>query len=137
MVPWKGRLTFKQYIPSKPDRFGIKLYALCKSATSYMVDFDIYTAGDYEPNPDGELLEMNQGHTFSVVMGLLRRAELLNKGYILYLDNFYSSPYLFDHLSAEDTMCVGTARVHRKEMPTVLKAKLKKDETIFRQRNNL
>ena len=24
IVPWKGRLTFKQFIPSKPNRFGVK-----------------------------------------------------------------------------------------------------------------
>jgi hypothetical protein len=26
MVLWKGRLSFRQYIPNKPDIFGIKLY---------------------------------------------------------------------------------------------------------------
>ena len=137
MVPWKGRLTFKQYIPSKPDRFGVKLYSLCESDTSYLVDFDIYTAGDYVPNPHADQFELNQGHSFDVVMGLLRRAHLLNQGYILYTDNFYSSPTLFDHLSAEDTMGVGTARAHRREMPKAFKSKLKKNSSIFRQRNNL
>ena len=123
MVPWKGRLNFKQYIPSKPDRFGVKLYALCESESKYMVDFDIYTAGDYDPNPNGDQFEMNQGHSFQVVMGILRRSNLLNQGCLLYLDN-YSSPHLFDHLAAEDTMCVGTVRLNRKEMPQALKMKI-------------
>ena len=136
MVPWKGRLNFKQYIPSKPDRFGVKLYALCESESKYMVDFDIYTAGDYDPNPDGDHFEMNQGHSFQVVMGLLRRSNLLNQGYLLYLDNYYSSPQLFDHLAAEDTMCVGTVRLNRKEMPQALTMKIN-NEAIFRQRGNL
>lgn len=29
MVPWKGRLKFRQYIPSKKHRYGMKLYKLC------------------------------------------------------------------------------------------------------------
>ena len=137
MVPWKGRLTFKQYIPSKPDRFGVKLYSLCESESSYLLDFDVYTARDYVPNPQGDNIESSQGHSFQVVMGLMRRANLLNKGHILYLDNFYSSPYLFDHLAAEGTMSVGTVRLNRKEMPKALKIKLKRDEAIYRQRDNL
>ncbi|CAK9820072.1 hypothetical protein ANTQUA_LOCUS10435 [Anthophora quadrimaculata] len=29
MVPWKGRLSFRQYIPGKRHKYGIKLYKLC------------------------------------------------------------------------------------------------------------
>ena len=101
-----------------------------------MADFDIYTAGDYDRNPDGDHFERNQGHSFQVVMGLLRRCNMLNQGYLLYLDNYYSSPHLFDHLAAEDTMCVGTVRLNRKEMPQALKMKIN-NEAIFRQRGNL
>ena len=30
---WKGRLAFKIYIPSKQERYGIKLYMVCESDT--------------------------------------------------------------------------------------------------------
>ena len=30
MVPWKGRLSFKQYLPKKPVRFGVKLYMVMR-----------------------------------------------------------------------------------------------------------
>ena len=30
--PWKGRLTFRQYIPNKTPRYGVKLFKLCSLA---------------------------------------------------------------------------------------------------------
>lgn len=29
MVSWRGRLSFRQYIPSKRHKYGIKLFKLC------------------------------------------------------------------------------------------------------------
>ena len=34
MVPWKGRVSFRQFIKNKPVRYGMKLYLLCESETS-------------------------------------------------------------------------------------------------------
>jgi hypothetical protein len=58
MVPWKGRLSFRQYIPNKPDRFGMKLYILCDSLTGYVSLFDVYTGKDFDPNPAADDLEV-------------------------------------------------------------------------------
>lgn len=135
MVPWKGRLSFKVYIPNKPDKFGMKLYILCESMSGYICTFDVYTGKNYDPNPDDNT---THGHSYDVVMGTMRKLDLLNKGYCVYTDNYYSSPTLFDDLNAEGTLAVGTVRLNRKEMPTALKVtKLKKGEAIFRQRGNL
>jgi hypothetical protein len=54
MVLWKGRFSFRQYIPNKPDIFGIKLYQLSESKSGYICDFDVYTGKDFDPNPDGD-----------------------------------------------------------------------------------
>lgn len=35
LVPYRGRCPFKQYIPSKPDKYGMKLFWICDSATGY------------------------------------------------------------------------------------------------------
>ena len=138
MVPWKGRLSFRQYLPNTPDKFGMKLYILCDSTNGYLSLFDVYTGADYEPNPDREEFEDLEGHTFQVVKGLMRRASVLGKGYMLFVDNYYTSPILFDALFAEDTMAVGTARLNRREMPKVLKdTKLTRGQAVFRQKENL
>ena len=46
MVPWTGRLAWKQYIPNKPVKYGMKLYQLCESKTGYTYAFKVYT-GNY------------------------------------------------------------------------------------------
>ncbi|XP_021342234.1 piggyBac transposable element-derived protein 4-like [Mizuhopecten yessoensis] len=136
MVTWKGRLSFRQYLPNKPDKFGMKLYILCESTSGYMCDLDIYTGKDYDPNPDREE-ESCLGHSFNVMMGLLRGADLLNKGYTLFTNNYYCKSTLFDTLRAEDTLAVGTVRKNRKEMPVALTRKLKKGQEMCRMRGSL
>ena len=42
LLLWKGRLVFKQYLPLKRDRFGIKLFCLCVDS-GYMYCFYVYT----------------------------------------------------------------------------------------------
>jgi len=36
LVAFRGRCPFKQYIPSKPAKYGIKIWTLCDSKTSYV-----------------------------------------------------------------------------------------------------
>jgi hypothetical protein len=67
-----------------------------------------YVVGDEE---DKQL-----GHSYNVVLGLLRNNNLLGKGYTVYTDNYYYSPTLFDKLRSEDTTAVGTVRLTRKEI---------------------
>ena len=38
LILFKGRLSFKQYIPSKRSRFGIKLFILCDVHTRIILD---------------------------------------------------------------------------------------------------
>ena len=46
--------------------------------------------------------------SYKTVVSLLDRAKLLDKNYILYTDNWYSSPTLFHDLQASKTCAVGT-----------------------------
>lgn len=138
MVPWKGRLIFKQFLPKKPDRFGMKMYVICEASSGYISHYEIYTGKDFDPNPSANDTEILAGHSYNVVMGFMKTCNFLNKGYTLYTDNYYSSPTLFSELCAEGTSAVGTARLNRKEMPKALKEmKLCKGHVIFRQRGEL
>ena len=42
LLLWKGQLHFKQYIPLKRSRFGIKLFMLCEDG-GYTYPFQVYT----------------------------------------------------------------------------------------------
>ncbi|CAH1957172.1 unnamed protein product [Acanthoscelides obtectus] len=77
LMGWKGRLSWKQYIPSKRKRFGIKFYMLCESSTGYVYNFFVYTGAD-----------TNYGHKYieqpiaaRIVLSLCD--SLLNKGHCL------------------------------------------------------
>ncbi|CAH1974200.1 unnamed protein product [Acanthoscelides obtectus] len=41
MVPWRGRLVFRQYQPAKTHKYGIKMYKLC-TTDAYTFNFEIY-----------------------------------------------------------------------------------------------
>jgi hypothetical protein len=51
LLLWKGRLVFRQYIPLKPARFGIKIYLLCESSSGCTFRFRVYT-GREDPTFD-------------------------------------------------------------------------------------
>ena len=42
MIPWQGRLFFKQYIPGKAHKYGVKMYKLA-ATNEYTWNFVIYT----------------------------------------------------------------------------------------------
>ena len=46
---WKGRLIFKQYIPNKRARFGIKMFSLCEDS-GYLWNSFVYLRKNSEPS---------------------------------------------------------------------------------------
>ena len=118
-VPFKGHVHFKVYNPNKPDKYGIKTFKLCDSSNSYCYSFDIYV-GQVD---DGQV-PSKFGKTYDLVMRLSQ--SLLKKGYIIYMDNFYTSPYLFYNLRMlENTAACGTARPRKGLPDSITKAKFK------------
>ena len=63
---WKGRSLFKEYIPVKRHRFGIKLFEIVDSTTNFLIDFIVYTGKGI----DYELIE-NVGVSGSIVNELM------------------------------------------------------------------
>ena len=63
MVGTRCRIGFIQYMPKKPTKFGIKIWALAEARTGYCQQFQIYTGktGDTQEN----------GLTYRVVTDLL------------------------------------------------------------------
>jgi hypothetical protein len=64
--------------------------------------------------------------------------KLLRQGYIIGLDNYYSSPELFDMLNNLETDAVGTVRSNRKGLPRdITEKKWKKGEMAVSFRRKL
>lgn len=43
LLLWKGNLSWKQYIPTKRARFGVKLFILSESQSGYIRNIILYT----------------------------------------------------------------------------------------------
>ncbi|XP_064621353.1 piggyBac transposable element-derived protein 4-like [Lineus longissimus] len=133
LMMWKGRLGWKQYIPSKRARFGIKSYELCESQSGYIWDFFTYTGQDTEYRAE---YRDNPSMGARVILSLAH--PLLDQGYGINMDNFFSSPILFDFLCQHETDAVGTIRPNRKGLPVQMTQKrLKKGESCDYYRGKL
>ncbi|GFS91071.1 piggyBac transposable element-derived protein 4 [Trichonephila clavipes] len=123
LIAYKGRLSWKQYIPQKRARFGIKLFQLCESESGYIWNSLIYTG-------KGTAFKENYndyGLSTKSVLTLIH--ELKGKNYCLSTDNFYTSPELAELLIDSKTDICGTLRPNRKGLPVSLKSStLKKGE---------
>lgn len=129
LMKCRGRLHFIQFNKSKRARFGIKFYKLCDSGNSYICDFKIYVGKD---KTDGIPAST------AIVMEMMQKCDLLNKGYSLYIDNWYSSPDLFHRLFSAGTNVCGTVRTNRKNMPKELaKEKIKVGEAVAYSSNHI
>lgn len=123
LVPFRGRLAFRQYIKNKRHKFGIKLFKLCIE-DGYTYDFKIYCGA--------EKTNTTNSVPTSIVMGLCE--NLLDCGRTIYVDNYYTSIELAHKLLDRQTHLVGTLRKNRKGIPKdVIQKKLKKGEIIGKE----
>ncbi|XP_068130827.1 piggyBac transposable element-derived protein 4-like [Hyperolius riggenbachi] len=132
LMAYKGRLSWIQYIASKRARFGVKSYMLCEASTGYIWNSILYTGKGTQFNPAFS----SYGVATSSVLSLVE--PLLNKGYCVITDNFYSSPELFEILIRNKTDAYGTVRPNRREMPTAFaKQKLKSGDIVAWQKGKM
>ncbi|KAI8441378.1 hypothetical protein MSG28_014993 [Choristoneura fumiferana] len=120
MVPWRGRLQFRQYIKNKSHKYGVKLYKLC-TPEGYTYNLLIYTG----KGENGRELDHGQ----KTVMRLMK--DLLNEGRLVITDNFYNSIGLAEELMQNKTFLCGTLRPNRRGLPKrIISTKLKKGEVV-------
>ena len=42
LLPFRGRCAFRQYMPKKPSKYGIKFWMMCDCTTKYMMNANVY-----------------------------------------------------------------------------------------------
>ncbi|XP_030607770.1 piggyBac transposable element-derived protein 4-like [Archocentrus centrarchus] len=104
MIASQPRVTFKQYKKGNPVRWGCKLFVLVDSSSGYIWDFFIY-----DGKTDGS---SGKGLGYDAVTKLIN-TSLLGSGYKLFVDNFYTSPTLFQDLMQQKIWACGTIRTNR------------------------
>ena len=121
MIKYKGRLSFLQYMPKKPHKWGIKAWALAEAGSGYCWNFTVYTGKDGTTKDDALGTR--------VVLDLVR--NLAGKGHNVWFDNYYTSPTLCHKLHTSGFGCCGTLRLDRKGIPPSFRAAvLRKGEVV-------
>lgn len=112
LLLYKGRIFMKRYIPSKRSRYGLLTYCLCETSTGYTWNFMLASSAA-ENQSVMEGLEGVAGQSFSEKVVVYLLSSLVNKGYHLFTDNFFTSERLAKYLIARRTLLTGTLRPNR------------------------
>ncbi|GBP31074.1 PiggyBac transposable element-derived protein 4 [Eumeta japonica] len=109
LLAFRGRCAFRQYIPNKPAKYGIKVFALVDVHYPYTFNLEIY-AGQ---QPEGLFRLSNEKH--DVVMRMAR--PVLGKHLNITMDNWFSSQRVAKQLFQNGTTMVGTMRRDKRKVP--------------------
>lgn len=113
MVKFKGCIFFRQYMPAKWTKWGLKKFVLCDSKTGYCLQQKVYNGRESFPrNPDVRLGKQ-------AVLDLTSQYQ--NRNHIIYMDNFCSNPQLFRKLQEQGIGATGTVNPLRKKMLEAIK----------------
>ncbi|XP_048879142.1 piggyBac transposable element-derived protein 4-like isoform X3 [Brienomyrus brachyistius] len=107
LVPFRGSCPFREYMPHKPSRSGIKLWVACDSRSSYCWKVQVYTG-----KPPGEETEENLAKR--VVLDL---SEGL-KGQNVTVGSFFTSFDLGQQLLKKKLTMTGEVCRSRPELPS-------------------
>lgn len=111
LVSFRGKCPFKQYMSSKPAKYGVKIWASADVKTTYLHNMQIYTGKQPDAPP-----EKNQG--FRVVNDLV--SPLFGTGRGVTTDNFFTSTSLAEHLLSKNITLLGTVRKNKPDTPKEL-----------------
>lgn len=109
LVSFRGRCSFRQYMPSKPAKYGLKFWLSVDSKTSYVWKIQPYLGKQRNDQP-----EKNQGQR--IVLDLTEGL----KGQNITADNFFSSFDLAQKLLERKLTYVGTVRKNKTFIPPKL-----------------
>ena len=112
LFPTKSRCRFTQYMPNKPDKFGIKFWLAVDVESKYILNAIPYLGKDDFPPP-------NQRLSDNVVMTLMK--PFVGKGRNVTTGNFFTSILLAKELEKKKTSLIGTMNKVRRELPASAK----------------
>lgn len=112
LVPFRGRCPFRQYLPSKPDKYGMKIWWVCDSKTSYPLNGIPYTGKD---------TVRATGLGRQVVEKLVEPYVGSNRN--VTFDNYFTDHVLALSLLSKGLTIVGTVRKNKPFIPPEFQAR--------------
>lgn len=107
---FRGRCGFRQYIKSKPARYGVKIFAMCCARSFYTSKLEVYAGSQ----PEGPFKIDNSAK--SVVHRMVQ--PISGSGRNVTVDNWFCSvPLCAELLENHRLTLVGTLRKNKKEIP--------------------
>ena len=101
MVPYKDKFcSIRQYLPSKPTKWGIKVWCLAGAITKYVYHFEVYTRSNLKQSLRGA--KAGEAKTnYEVVYNIMK--GLYGLDYLVVFDNFFISIKLLVDLLKQGT----------------------------------
>ena len=112
LVGYRGRAPGRTYMPSKPRKYGVKIFWAADSNTGYALNGKIYLGR--APNQQGPERELGK----NIVLELMK--PFYNTGRNVVMDNFFTSFSLAAELIPKNLTILGTMRKNRREIPRCL-----------------
>ena len=106
LFPFRGNCRFRQYMPNKPSKYGIKYWCACDVKTSYLCNFDVYLGRN-----GARAVSLGQ----SVVENLTR--PFLHSHRNITCDSYFTSIPLVVNLWNNGLIVIGTLRKNKPEIP--------------------
>ena len=135
LLLFKGRLSCKQFIRIKRARFGVKSFVLT-DASGYMLYFHPYVGAqtDLRIEDEAGVERFQLSKSEKIVVFLLEKADLLDRGHVISCDNWYCSVKLAEYLISRKTGMRGTIRSNRGPPRELVSCAVQKGDTKFMRR---
>lgn len=112
LLGFRGRCPFRMYLPSKPNKYGIKILMLCDVKTKYLIDGSPYLGKDAN----------DSGLPLAAFFTKQLTKSIHGTGRNVTMDNWFTSiPLAKDMLTTHNLTIVGTLRGDKKEIPNEMR----------------
>ena len=123
LYPMRSNISFKQFNPSKPAKYGMLFRSINSCRYSYTFSTSVYAGRPRNYVSDPDMCRFHVRGTEEVVKTLVlqleKRVDLSGRN--ISYDRLYTSIALAKWLLERDITCIGTIKAHRKGIPPEIK----------------
>ncbi|CAF1078567.1 unnamed protein product [Rotaria sordida] len=114
LISTRGHCRLLQYNPSKPGKYGLKIFWCCGSSTAYPLNGEVYLGRQSKTAAAAK--------NTNCIRDLVKRLvhPWINSGRTVTTDNYFTSVELAEDLLGLNTTLVGTMQRNKKEIPREL-----------------